>query len=362
MSEQNQLAISPVTAGLTGAAIGGVGNYFLGVGAKPQKGYGTTKELLTLEKDKFEALAKTVEEKGDDAAKAEFKKLADGRVTVSAAGDALVKEQKTAETELVKAIEDAKTAGTINVEAAAEKTELDNVTNAVKKTADDLKTARADVNSELAKATAEYRNKYQEAVKAITDNTDDGLGKELKALEDSKAGKTGDELAKIEENIKAKKAEIGRKALENDDVKTARTAMQEKKKAIFTADAESNAKAVKGKKEAYRNKLVENLEANDAYKNAEAKEGGTAIEKLKHSVNKWKETLAKKIDDVKASAADDLVGEKGALKDLDNSKFSKFLPKAKMWPAIIAAGVLGAAGVALAYIVGPKNPTPQDVA
>ena len=80
------------------------------------------------------------------------------------------------------------------------------------------------------------------------------------------------------------------------------------------------------------------------------------------NLNKWKETLAKKIDDVKASAADDLVGEKGALKDLDNSKFSKFLPKAKMWPAIIAAGVLGAAGVALAYIVGPKNPTPQDVA
>lgn len=31
-------------------------------------------------------------------------------------------------------------------------------------------------------------------------------------------------------------------------------------------------------------------------------------------------------------------------------------------PALTGAAVLGAAGVALAYIVGPKNETPADVA
>lgn len=356
MSEQNQLAISPVAAGLTGAAIG-ASNYWLGIGAKPAEGYRNPKELLTLEKDKFEALAKTVAEKGDDAAKAEFKKLEDGRVTVSKAGDTLIKEQQTAKTELVKAIEAAKTAGTINVEAKEELDALNDVTNKVKQTKNNLKS-----DADLKTKTDEYRAKHKAAVDAITNKTDDGLGKELKALEDSKAGKTGDELAKIEADIKAKKAEIGRKALENDDVKAAKTAMLEKKKEIFTDEAKANAEAVNGKKDAYRNKLVENLEANDTYKNAEAKEGGTAIEKLKHQVNQWKETLAKKVDDVKASAADDLVGDKGALKDLDTGKFSKFLKKAKTMPTLIAAGIMGAAGVALAYIVGPKNATPKDVA
>lgn len=105
MSEQNSMAISPVTAGLTGAQIGGIGNYFMGVGAKPEKGYKDVKELLTLENDKFEALKKKINDSDNADAKAEFKKLEDGRVTVSTAGDTLVKEQATARKEMNAAIE-----------------------------------------------------------------------------------------------------------------------------------------------------------------------------------------------------------------------------------------------------------------
>ncbi len=356
MSEQNSMAISPVTAGLAGAAIGGVGNYFLDVGAKPEKGYRDTKELLTLPNDKFEALKKKIDDSDNDGAKTEFKKLEDGRVTVTAAGDELVKSQNEAKKAMPAAIEKAVADGKISVEAKAEKDALDEVTGKVKKVADDLKAARKDANSDLAKAIAEYRKKYDEAV--------EGLSKELKELEGSKAGKTGDELAKIEKDIKAKKNAISKKALENNDVKTAQTAMRDKKKAIFNAEAETNAKAVNGKKDAYRNKLVENLESNDTYKNATANKDAAdgTIEKLKHQIAEWKETLAKKADDVKGKAADELIGENGKLKDLDTGKFKKFLPKAKMMPALIGAAILGAAGVALAYIVGPKNQTPTDVA
>ena len=92
MSEQNQMAISPITAGLVGAGIGAT-NYWVGIGAKPAEGYRNTKELLTLDKDKFEALAKKINESDNAEAKAEFQKLADGRVTVSEAGDTLIKEQ-----------------------------------------------------------------------------------------------------------------------------------------------------------------------------------------------------------------------------------------------------------------------------
>ena len=43
-------------------------------------------------------------------------------------------------------------------------------------------------------------------------------------------------------------------------------------------------------------------------------------------------------------------------------KMKDLLPKTKMKAALIWGAIAAAAGVALAYIVGPKNPTPKDVA
>ena len=356
MSEQNQLAISPVAAGLTGAAIGGVGNYFLGVGAKPAKGYGSTKELLTLEKDKFEALAKAVEEKGDDAAKAEFKKLADGRVTVSEAGDALVREQANTRHNLASTVQSAG----INVDVATEKAELDKTQAALKKFAEDaglnkteadslgdMKTkAKAEVNTKTTAALAEGEDKWSDARKAIEKQIKD----ETDATKKAKLEKQRNALVKKEV----------REALAKDE-STAYGKFRKKateiiadKKAAYREAADNNAAASKK----YTDAIISKVGENDKYKAATAKADGSPIERLKHAIGK----LSEKADDLRKAKADELVGDNGALKDLDTSKFGKFLKKSKMWPTIIAAGVLGAAGVALAYIVGPKNPTPKDVA
>ncbi len=378
MSEQNQLAISPVAAGLTGAAIG-ASNYWLGIGAKPAEGYRNTKELLTLEKDKFEALAKTVAEKGDDAAKAEFKKLEDGRVTVSKAGDTLIKEQADAKIKLVDAVEKSGKAT-----AATEKTAMETAVTAretarkqlgglnVTTTGDDTTgytskvTHASEYNTDIKTKRDELRTARENARKAITDKTDDGLGKELKTAQDelAAAGTDKDKTAAAQKKIDEVNKKIAAEVTKNEDVKKAKEALNTERKKIITDDVKKSNSDVIAKKDAYRNKLVENLENVDEYKNATANKDAAdgTIEKLKHTVEEYKAKLAEKVDDVKAKAADDLVGDKGALKDLDTGKFSKFLKKAKTMPTLIAAGIMGAAGVALAYIVGPKNATPKDVA
>ena len=363
MSEQNQMAISPVTAGLTGAAIGGIGNYFLGVGAAPKKGYKDAKELLTLEPDKFEELKKKVDASSNEEAKTEFKKLEDGRKIVSSAGDTLEKEQATARKEMNAAIEkdleanltgDAKTKFTDAV-----KTEKDALTKAQNDYAT-VGQERKKAGTELAKAREDYKNKLTTKYNAIVNDKADGtLGKQLADLEASKAGKTGDELAKIEKDIKAKKAEIHAKALEDAEVKAAAEKLKTERKAVTTAN-KAKIDAVPTAQEAYNKKLVDS--ADEALKDVKANKDGSAIEKLKALVEEKKAILAKKVEDAKNAEVDKLVGENGSLKDLDTGKFKKFLPKAKTWPIVIAAAALGLAGVALAYMVGPKNATPADVA
>ncbi len=363
MSEQNQMAISPVTAGLTGAAIGGIGNYFLGVGAAPKKGFKDTKELLTLEPDKFEELKKKIDASSNEEAKTEFKKLEDGRKIVSSAGDTLEKEQAAARKEMNAAIEkdleanltgDAKTTFTNAV-----KTEKDALTKAQNDYAT-VGQERKKAGTELAKAREDYKNKLTTKYNAIVNDKADGtLGKQLADLEASKAGKTGDELAKIEKDIKAKKAEIHAKALEDADVKAAADKLKTERKAVTTAN-KAKIEAVPTAQEAYNKKLVES--ADEALKDVKANKDGSALEKLKALVEEKKAILAKKVEDAKNAEVEKLVGENGSLKDLDTGKFKKFLPKAKTWPIVIAAAALGLAGVALAYMVGPKNATPADVA
>lgn len=367
MSEQNQMAISPVTAGLTGAAVGGIGNYFLGVGAAPKKGYKDAKELLTLEPDKFEKLKKEIDASDNNDAKIEFKKVEDGRKIVSSAGETLEKEQATARKEMNAAIEkdleanltgDAKTKFTDAVKTEKE---------ALTKAQNEYKTVgqeRTKAGTELAKAREDYKNKLTTKYNAIVNDKADGtLGKQLADLEASKAGKTGDELAKIEKDIKAKKAEIHAKALEDAEVKTAAEKLKTERKAVTTAN-KAKIDAVPTAQEAYNKKLVDS--ADEALKDVTAKKDGNALEKLKADINNWKTKLAEKVDDVKAKNIEALMSDDGVegvkLKDLDTGKFKKFLPKAKTWPTVIAAAALGLAGVALAYMVGPKNATPADVA
>lgn len=344
MSEQNSMAISPVTAGLTGAVIGGIGNHYAGIGAKTKEGFRDTKELLTLKEDEFKSLKEKVEKDGDEAAKTEFKKLEDGRTTVSSAGDELVKQQTDAKAVRTKSIEEAVQKGVIDVKADAEKAALTENTTKI----EELRTKMQD-SAEVKTKREELAKARKEAIDAIVNKKDEGLGKELaEATED------------------AKKAEINKKISEavtkDEKVVAAKKALNDERAKILTDDAKKVVTDRNAKRDAYANKLAENLEGTEAYKNAAAKKDGTALEKLKALVEDKKAILDKKVDDVKATKAGELIGENGALKDLEVDKFKKFLPKAKMMPALIGAAVLGAAGVALAYIVGPKNETPADVA
>ncbi len=378
MSEQNSMAISPVTAGLAGAAIGGIGNYFMGVGAKPEKGYKDVKELLTLENDKFEALKNKIEDSDNADAKAEFKKLEDGRVTVSKAGDTLVKEQADARRDMTAAIEDAVKNKKITAGADAEKKALEEATDKVedlrkkmggleieKDASGNITGVKHDAgeNAEVKAKRDELKSAREKARKAITDKEDAGLGKELKEAKDELAKATTDDARKAAQaKIDATNVKIAKEVTENADVKKAKEALNVERKKVMTEDALKPFKERNELRQKYSEKLVSS--ADDALKDVKAddKAADGTLEKLKSQIEGWKKKLTESVDDLKKAKAEELVGEKGALKDLDTGKFKKFLPKAKMIPALIGAAVLGAAGVALAYIVGPKNETPADVA
>lgn len=377
MSEQNSMAISPVTAGLAGAAIGGIGNYVIGVGAKPEKGYKDVKELLTLENDKFEALKKKIEDSDNADAKAEFKKLEDGRVTVSKAGDTLVKEQADARRDMTAAIEDAVKNKKITAGADAEKKALDEATDKVedlrkkmggleieKDASGNITGVKHDAgeNAEVKAKREDLRKARKTAREAIVNEKTKGLGKELEEARNAAAGKTGDELTAAQKKIDEVEVKIAKEVTENADVKKAKEALNLERKKVMTEDALKPFKERNELRQKYSEKLVSS--ADDALKDVKAddKAADGTLEKLKSQIEGWKKKLTESVDDLKKTKAEELVGEKGALKDLDTGKFKKFLPKAKMIPALIGAAVLGAAGVALAYIVGPKNETPADVA
>ena len=134
----------------------------------------------------------------------------------------------------------------------------------------------------------------------------------------------------------------------------------EKHKILSADDAKTNATTLKSKQEAYNKKVV--AAADEALTDVTAKSDGNTLEKLKHTIEEQKKILAKKAEDVKAEKAGKLVGEGGTLKDFDIKSIKELLPKAKGKAMAIGAAALGLAGVALAYIVGPKNGVPTDVA
>lgn len=366
MSEQNSMAISPVTAGLVGAAAGGIGNYFLGVGARPEKGYQDVKELLTLEKDKFEALKKDIEASDDAAAKEAFKKLEGGRVTVSQAGDQLVKDQTDAKNKMHTDIQQAVNDGKITVDTTAE-------TNAFNSAKGELDNAKKPLTDALADTADGKLGKLKADAKAEIDaaTTQDKIDA-LKADETKQSQELKDLIAKEKaETDVTKQAELGKKVdaqakrdlvanLKNDENSALRK-YQAKLREVITDDLKSTikgkAETAKGKRTELNQKVVAEAERNIGENPTD-----DTLKALKKTIADTKALLEKKVDDIKKAEVDKLVAEGGDCHGVDMGKFKKFLPKAKMIPALIAAGVLGAAGVALAYIVGPKNEVPTDVA
>ena len=367
MSEQNQMAISPVTAGLTGAAIGGIGNYFLGVGAAPKKGYKDAKELLTLEPDKFEKLKKEIDASDNAEAKAEFQKLEEGRVTVSRAGDTLETTKAEAKKKLRTDIEQAVKDGKLNaVDTTAETNELNTAKGELTKAKKPLTDALADTaEGKLGDLKAKAKAELAEALKQ--DKID-----ALKADESKQSQELKDLIAKEKaETDAAKKAELGKKvdAQARKDIiaglkKDEKSALHNYQKELKNVNTDTVKTAVKEKAETVQAKktAIFNKQVSEAEKAIGENPTDDKLKALKKTIDETKALLEKKVEDFKNAEVDKLVGENGKLKDLDTGKFKKFLPKAKMWPTVIAAAALGLAGVALAYMVGPKNATPADVA
>ena len=298
MSEQNQLAISPVTAGVIGAGAGAAAGAFIpGMPFRNIKSeYANAQNLLTLEKDQFEKL-----KPADDAAeeiKNTYDTFVSGRKEIAAAKEA-------AEETLLKDL-DTHFAG--DAELAKDKFTFGDDKKTLAQLEDAVNTAKAD--AEVVKAVNE-NDAVKAAQKAVdelaADATDDVKNAANKKLADAKA-------AALAEQPKVKEAQ----------------------QALDSANADRLTKM--------KNKIKTASEADGATDNVKA--------------------LAKR-----AADGFDVNGKAKAMAEATDSKYAKafdkmkdLLPKTKMKAALIWGAIAAAAGVALAYIVGPKNPTPKDVA
>lgn len=391
MSEQNQMAISPVTAGLVGAGVGALGGATIKAVQPIQKDYKDVKNLLTMEKDSFEKISAPA----DDAAaeiKDNFKIIEDGRKKISEAGDAFeqntVQPAKTEyETELNnkygseaefadgtfkkgdKTIAELKTAvttaeGKVKVEDDADvktaQKAYDDAVNAVKVEDDAaVKTAQGELDAAKAKVDvsaerADLAN-LESQLAAETDATKKAdLQTKInaqKAAIETKIANDADVTAKSTALENAKKAAVDN----NTEVKAKNTALEKAKKAAYEKNDEvsSARKALKEAETERFTKMEEKLKAA-----AEKSDADDATKNLFNKVKKAKENMAKKFD--AAKEADELL--KDSKYGTAAEKIKGLLPRAKMKAALIGAAALAALGVAAAYIIGPKNPTPTDVA
>lgn len=298
MSEQNQLAISPVTAGVIGAGAGAAAGAFIpGMPFRNIKSeYASAQNLLTLEKDQFEKL-----KPADDAAeeiKNTYDTFVSGRKEIAVAKEA----------DEAKLLTDLDAHFASDAELAKDKFTFGDDKKTLAQLEDAVNTAKADA----------------EVVKAVDEN--DAVKAAQKAVDE-----LADDAA--------------------DDVKAA--AKQK------LADAKAAALAEQPKVK----------EAQQALDSANA----DRLTKMKNKIKTASEADGA-ADDVKAlakRAADgfDVNGKAKAMAEATDSKYAKafdkmkdLLPKTKMKAALIWGAIAAAAGVALAYIVGPKNPTPKDVA
>ena len=300
MSEQNQLAISPVTAGVIGAGAGAAAGAFIpGMPFRNIKSeYASAQNLLTLEKDQFEKL-----KPADDAAeeiKNNYDTFVSGRKEIAVAKEA-------DEANLLKDLD----------------THFDSDTNL-----------------------SRTNYKYGEGADAKT------LAQLEQAVTDAK------DLDEVKNAVK-----------ENDAVKAAQKAVDE-----LATDAADDVKAAANQKlaDAKAAAFAEQPKVKEAQELLD-KANADRLDKMKKSIKTASEADGAS-DQVKAlakRAADgfDVNGKAKAMAEATDSKYAKafdkmkdLLPKTKMKAALIWGAIVAAAGVAFAYIVGPKNPTPKDVA
>jgi len=308
MSDNNQLAINPYVAGGIGAVVGGAaGQWMPGLNSiRPIKEeYNSAQNLLTLEADKFEAL-KPAEDAAQEV-RDNYDTFVKGRQEIA---DAEKAHKTNIETELETHFKDKEDFKIDKFKYGEEGKE---------KTIAELQQAVTDAEGKVELDKVEEVKKAREsqaaAEKALAENTDDTKKANLqKAVDDAKKA-----VADAEKKAKA----------ENADVKAATETLEKAK-----ADR------------------IEKMKAAVA-KEAEGAKEDSAIAKL---AKKVKETF-----DPKAKAKE--------MVDAKDSKYAgafdkvKGLLKRTTWKAAAGLAVAGAAiGAAIAYIVGPKNDVPSDVA
>lgn len=300
MSEQNQLAISPVTAGVIGAGAGAAAGAFIpGMPFRNIKSeYASAQNLLTLEKDQFEKL-----KPADDAAdeiKNTYDTFVSGRKEIAVAKEA----------------EDAKLLTDLDTHFASD-TELSRTAYKYGEGADAKTLAQLEAAVNTAKADTEV-------IKAVDEN------EAVKAAQKEVSELAADATDEVKAAANKKLADAKAAALaEQPKVKDAQQALD-------TANADRLTKM--------KNKIKTASEADGATDNVKA--------------------LAKR-----AADGFDVNGKAKAMAEATDSQYAKafdkmkdLLPKTKMKAALIWGAIAAATGVALAYIVGPKNPAPKDVA
>lgn len=353
MSDNNQMAINPYVAGGIGTAAGATAGYFIHPFAPVKNDYNDAKKLLTMEEDSFKSVA-TEGSSATGEVKTNFDIITEGRKKISEAGDSFelntVKPAKEGyETELNNLVNaNAGDAEFKDLTATAYK-------NTDGKTIAELETAMAD--AETAAKVAENAD-----VKAADKALQDAIAKvdvtkedaDIKAAKDAVAPgatPTATEQAAIDAAEKAKADKIANATQAEEKALAAA-----KKKALESNSGYTTARKALEDAKADRFKKIE--EALGKKAGAETDKAAGPFNAILKKVTGFKETMAKKFD--VAKEADELLKDTKYGTAFD--KIKGILPKAKMWPTIIGAAALGIAGVALSYIVGPKNETPQDVA
>lgn len=393
MSEQNQMAISPVTAGLAGAAIGGTAGALIKPLQPINKDYKDVKTLLTMEQDKFEKISKPADDATQEI-KDNYKTIEDGRKKISEAGDEFqrntIEPAKTEyETELKNKYgsEPEFADGTFkhNDKTITElETAYNNAVSAVKVNEDaDVKTAQKAYDD----AVNAVKVDEDAAVKTAQGELDTAKAKvdvsaekgELTQLQNQLSAETdAAKKADIQKQIDAKQAEIDAKITNDADVKAKNTALENAKKAAVdnNADVKAKSKDLENAKKAALEKNNDVSTAKKALEEAKTDRLTKMEEKLKTAANAETDKtngplnkLLKKIDDAKAKMGEKFDAGKKAAELMNDSKYGTaaekikgLLPRGKWTAAGWGAVALGAAGVALAYIIGPKNETPTDVA
>lgn len=404
MSEQNQLAISPVVAGTTGAVAGLAGGYLIKPLQKINKDFAEAQNLLTMEADTFEKIKPADDaeqaikdqhdvfvkgrEELDKQAKEHEKGLQAHRETYATElkgssiasdpkfdkgtfkdGDKTISELETAVATEEGKIDAAKMAEDADVKTA--QTAYDNARSAVK--AEDIaadanvKNAQSAYDAKLApevtRLEGEARAKADSAL-AQAENMPQGTDAEKAARQ-----------AKIDEAKAAIKSEAAQVIKDSDEAKALRQAEQ-----AFVdgrPEVKSAKEALTAAQDAYIGKQPAVKTAREALKKGEDARLAAIEAELRTKANAEAgtdgplKTILKKVDDAKTKMAEKFDKTDKAKKMLEgtDNKYAKafekikgLLPRNKWTNAIIGAAGLGLLGVALAYIVGPKNPVPTDVA